>query len=66
MSLHEYEVSKVVSTCDYPFYSLLFALIRQADTNNLEKIKQAWPDKYKEFVDRYHAPGGKLGNEVEG
>lgn len=63
MSYHEYRVSQLITSKGYPFYAMLFAMIRQADSNNLEKIKQAWPARYEEFMSRYHSPGGLLGGE---
>lgn len=60
MSLHEYLCSQAISAEDPPFYALLFAMIRQADTDNVEKIKRAWPDKWEEMQARYNAPGGIL------
>ena len=60
MSLYDYRVSKEISAQDYPFYALLMELIRQADDENTEKIKNAWPDVYEEMRRRYNAPGGEL------
>lgn len=55
MSLHEYLYSKTLT-----FYELVFSLLRKADSDNLEKIKAVWPERYAEFIARYHAPGGVL------
>ena len=68
MSFYDYEVSKLISagTCtvpDPPFAALIMAAIRKADTDNVAKIELAWPRIYKEFVERYHAPGGILPDE---
>lgn len=60
MSLHEYISSKEIGKKDYPFYALIMAAMRQADTNNLEKLKLIFPEVFKEIQDRYDAPGGKL------
>jgi hypothetical protein len=60
MGLHEYLYSKTLDRYDSPFYALLFQLMRRADTDNIEKIRQAWPEKYEEFSRRYHAKGGVL------
>ena len=60
MSLIEYLESRRIAAADYEFYALLFAMIRKADNENLEKIRMAWPEKYTEFVARYNAPGGAL------
>jgi len=60
MSLYDYEKSKRISGCGYPWYGLLMALIRDADTDNLAKIECEWPDVVAEFRARYNAPGGLL------
>ena len=63
MSHYDYEVSKHIAGHDYPFYALLMALMRQADTDNLNKLKAIWPEVYAELEQRYNAPGGILANE---
>lgn len=63
MSHYDYEVSKHISGHDYPFYALLMALMRQADTDNLELLKRGWPRIYSELEARYNAPGGILPDE---
>lgn len=60
MSLHEYITSQEVSMKDYPFYGLLMALMRQADSENLAKLRVAFPVTWEELSQRYHAPGGIL------
>jgi hypothetical protein len=59
-SLYDYRKSIEIAAKDYPFYALLFALIRQADTDNLECIRAMWPEAYDEFQERYNAPGGVI------
>ena len=63
MSRYDYEVSRQISILDYPFYALIMAAMRQADTNNTGKLKAAWPDVYEELRERYNAPGGLLEGE---
>jgi hypothetical protein len=58
MSRHDYEVSKVISQECAPFYSLIMAAMRQADTENLMRLRQVFPDTYAELDARYNAPGG--------
>jgi len=58
VSLHEYEQSKVLASYDYPFYALLMAAIRKADTDNYRKFCDAWPEVVEELRERYDAPGG--------
>ena len=63
MSLYDYEKSKEVAAKDYPFYALVIAAMRQADTDNLEKLSRAFPSTYMELKARYNAPGGLLPGE---
>jgi len=63
MSKFDYEVSRRVAAMDAPFYALVMAAYRQADTENARKIEAAWPDVVAELQARYHAPGGALDGE---
>ena len=63
MSYYEYKVGQQIESERYPFYALIQAAMRQADTNNLFKLKTQWPRVWGEFKDRYNAPGGKLPSE---
>jgi len=65
MSLHEYEMSKEIAKKDYPFYAIIMAAMRQADTNNLESLKLGFSDVYAELKERYDAPGGLLEGEKD-
>ncbi len=58
MSRYEYEVSKVIAGHDHPFYALIMAAMRQADTGNLVALKRGFPRTYEELRARYNAPGG--------
>lgn len=60
MSHFDYEVSKEISVEDYPFYALIMAAMRQADSTNLKALKMAFPFVWSEFEARYNAPGGVL------
>jgi len=42
------------------FYSLIMAAHRQADTDNLEALRKAFPGVFEELAARYNAPGGEL------
>lgn len=64
MSLHEYKVSQHISAQDHPFYALLMACFRKADSDNLEKLRRAYPETWHEFQERHHAPGGRLDEEL--
>lgn len=60
MSLHEYHASRELEVEDVPFYALVMAAMRKADTENLEKLRAAWPEVWDELQRRYNAPGGML------
>ena len=64
MGLHEYLVSQEIERKDYPFYSLVMALARRADTDNLEKLRMAFPETVEEFERRYHAGAGILPEDL--
>ena len=63
MSLYDYQESMIIAEQDRPFYALLMATMRQANTVNAEKMRECWPDVWDELVARYNAPGGKLKGE---
>ena len=65
MSLYGYRESLEIAKQDYGFYALIMAAMRKADSRNIEKLKQAWPDTHAELMERYNAPGGFIGGEVE-
>ena len=58
MSIYDYHTSQVIESKDYPFYALIMAAMHGADTNNLAKLRHAWPEVWLELNDRYHSPGG--------
>jgi hypothetical protein len=60
MSHHDYIMSQRVGALDIPFYALIMAAIRQADSENLDKLRQAFPEVFLEYWGRYHAAGGLL------
>lgn len=64
MGLHEYLVSQEIEREDYPFYSLVMALVRKADTDNLEKLRVAFPETVKELEKRYHVGAGILPEDL--
>ena len=65
MSYYDYKESQEIAVKDYSFYSLIMAAMRQADDNNTEKLKRAWPWIWEELQKRYNAPRGKLPGEEE-
>ena len=69
MSLYDYKVGqgilagRALAVGDDEFYGLIQACMRLADTDNLEKLKQAWPEAWNDLQARYNAPGGLLPGE---
>jgi hypothetical protein len=63
MSLHSFKVSEALFRADPPFYALIMAAMRKADTANLLKLQALWPEVWEELAARYEAPGGRLDNE---
>ena len=46
------------------FYGAIQCAMRMADSTNLEKLKEAFPDSHRDITTRYHAPGGLLDGEA--
>lgn len=65
MSLYAYQESQELATRDWGFYSLIMAAMRKADTDNLDLLKAAFPDVWRELRERYNAPGGMLAGEAD-
>lgn len=63
MSLNDYKESQKISACDYPFYALIMAAMRQADSFNLARLQREFPNQWEELQERYNAPGGMLDND---
>jgi len=60
MSLYDYKTSLEISKEEPPFAALIMAAGRKADSNNLEKLYDAFPEIVNELRLRYEAPGGIL------
>ena len=60
MSLYDYRYSQKLALEDPPFYALIMAAMRKADTDNTERLKACWPELWNEMFRRYNAPGGEL------
>ena len=60
MSYFDFQVSNSIALRDYPFDSLIMAAMQKADTANLAKLCEVFPEVWVEFDERYHAPGGIL------
>ena len=64
MSLYDYKASQQIAAEDHPFYALIMAAMRKADTSNTIKLRYAFPEIWDELTVRYHTPGGLLPGEV--
>jgi len=60
MSLYDYMASQTIAARDEPFYALIMAAGRKADTENLALLEACWPDTIADLRARYNAPGGRL------
>ena len=65
-SLYDYTIGEAIYAQHYPFYALIQAAMRQADSDNLFKLQLLWPDVYADLVARYNAPGGVLAIDRQG
>jgi len=65
MSRYDYEASKAIAAWGAPFYAVIMAAMRQADTDNLRRLKAIFPDTWAELQARYDAPGGLLVTDPE-
>jgi hypothetical protein len=63
MSLYDYEASRQLVQMDPPFYALIMAAMRKADTGNYAALGKAFPEARAELEARYHAPGGRLAGD---
>jgi len=64
MSLYDYLISQIIAAHDYPFYALIMAAMRKADTHNTIRLKSVFPNTWQELQDRYNAPAGRLPGEL--
>ena len=60
MSKYDYDMSRQLVHDEPPFYALIMAAMRAADSENLERLRSIFPGVYEELVSRYNAPGGIL------
>lgn len=60
MSRFDYEVGRRIAADDPPFYALIQAAMRRADSTNLRRLREAFPETYAEVEARYNAHGGIL------
>lgn len=60
MSLYDYHYSRKLSKDDPPFFALLMAAMRKADSDNAQLLRNTFPDIWEEFQGRYNASLGVL------
>jgi hypothetical protein len=63
VSLLDYQRSKDIAEQEHPFYALVMAAMRRADSTNFELLKMAFPYTAAELQERYDAPSGLLPGE---
>ena len=54
--LYSYQESLKISAKGPDWYALLFALVRDADSDNMEKLEQEWPEAVAALRELYNAP----------
>lgn len=64
MSFYEYNMGLrldlLINNGRVPFNSIIQAAMRNADSDNLERLKQGFPEQWADLQARYNAPGGVL------
>lgn len=65
MSLYDYRLSLELIRDDPPFYALVMAAMRRADTDNAARLRAAFPEVHAELDARYNAPGGVLASDPQ-
>ena len=60
-----YSASVELLKNDPPFYGLIMAAMRKADSTNAAILKAAFPEVWDDFQARYFAPGGILDPDSE-
>jgi len=53
---HEYKESLRLAIGEFPFYAIVAAAMRQADTDNLKKLKAAFPGIWESLLEWVHKP----------
>ena len=61
---YEYMVGRELEAKDIPFYALIQAAMRRADTGNLYKLQTVFSQVWAELQERYDTPGGYLKEEL--
>ena len=61
---YEYFESAKAAT-KFGFYTLIAAAMRNADSDNLEKLKEAFPETYQLLKERHNNPSGASDIELQ-
>ena len=65
MSHFDYVRSLELELADEPFYALIMAAMRRADSDNLTRLQEAFPGVWRELETRYNSPDGTLPDETD-
>jgi hypothetical protein len=65
VSYYDYLISKQLGASNPPFFALIMAAMRKADSGNAVALRHAWPDVWEEMFARYNAPGGRLPSDPQ-
>lgn len=65
MSKYTYDIGRRLTREDPPFEAIIQAAMRKADGPNLATLQNAFPHIYREYRERYQAPGGFLPGDFE-
>ena len=63
MSYYDYIIGREIALLGGLFYAIIQAAMRQADTDNLDKLKIVFPDVYVDLYNRYNSQGGRYEGE---
>lgn len=63
VSLYDYRVAQELVKQDIPFYALIMAAMRKADSTNAALLRNAFPEVWDETQQRYNAPGAMLAGD---
>ena len=64
LNIIDYKVSQRIGFYDAPFSALIASAMRKADSINLKKLKNAWPEIFSDLQKRYNGPGGATQEEL--
>jgi hypothetical protein len=53
MTQHDFIIRRKIEELDPPFYAIIMAAFRKADSTNAKLLQDAFPEIWAEFYDRY-------------